>query len=316
MVRLATKELPLNATTRRVIDSLDDLYNRRASKSHGKFSDNHDNYPTSKHLREYILAGEKGFGDLTTKMMATLQQQASHKGAATGGHVLFAHFERGGRQFLLVAIVTDRLGAALTENYDFEDVEHLDMDGFRFAGRINIDGWTAGEERYIGFLKGKGAVSEYFKEFLGCDTTIQDRQDTTDLVSALKSFAESQGMTGAGKDEFLARAKTICERSSKAGEHLEFEPFANELMPKSPQTLLDALAHPDLKLNDGFVPDRRALSPLVKFKARTALWSIEFERDALREGKVRFDAVENTLTLTELPPELAGQLKHEITAGG
>jgi nucleoid-associated protein len=72
------------------------------------------------------------------------------------------------------------------------------------------------------------------------------------------------------------------------------------------------LTAPDLKLNDGFVPDRRALRSLVRFKARTALWSVEFEREALSGGKIRFDPADNTLTITDLPEELTTQLRAEL----
>lgn len=313
-VRTGNDHLAVTPTTQRVIDDLYDLYSRRASKSHGKFSTDEDYAPTQKHLREYVGGGGKDFASLTEKMMNTLKHQAGSRNAAQGGHVFFAHFERDGRQFLLVAIINDKLGATLTKTYDVTDIQHLDMEGFRFAGRINLTGWAAGEERYIGFLKGKGAVSEYFKAFLGCDTTIQDRQDTTDLVKTLRTFADAQGMTAEEKDEFLGKAKTIGDRCARNREEIEFEALANELMPKSPQTLLDVLADPERKLNDRFVPDRRALSSLVKFRARTPLWSVEFEREALSGGKVRYDAAENTLTLTDLPDELSAQLRSELAA--
>ena len=186
-VQIAKKTLPISATAQRVIDELSDLYNRRASKSHGKFTAA-EGYPTQTQIREYVNADEPNFLELTSRMMATLQREAVKKAASTGGHVLFAHFKRDGRDYLLVAIVTQKLRAALTSERDMRDVRHLDLDGFRFAGRVNLTGWAAGQDRYISFLKGKGDVADYFKEFLGCDAVVQDRVDTSNLVSALKDF--------------------------------------------------------------------------------------------------------------------------------
>lgn len=313
-VKTGNDHLKVTPTTQRVVDELYELYSRRASKSYGKFSVADDAAPTEKHLREY-LADKSDFADLTDKMMATLKHQAGLKNAAQGGHVFFAHFERDSRQFLLVAILNDKLSAALTSSYDVADVQHLDMDGFRFAGRINLTGWAANEERYIGFLKGKGAVSEYFMAFLGCDNSVQVRQDTTDLVHALKGYADAQGLIGEERDEFLGKAKTICDKASRNREEIEFEALANELAPKDPKALLSILTDPDRKLNDRFVPDRRALSSLVKFKGKTAQWTVEFERDALSGGKVRYDVSENSLTLLDLPDDLAAQLRNELVKG-
>src|SRR3546814_15742041 len=92
-------------------------------------------------------------------MMETLRSQAQARSASTGGHVLFAHFHREGHDYLLVAIITDKLSAALTSQRDVRDVRHLDLDGFRFAGRIHRTAWALWYERYIGFLDRQSAVS-------------------------------------------------------------------------------------------------------------------------------------------------------------
>ncbi len=312
-VNLAERLLPVTVTTQRVIDEIYDLYNRRASKSHGRFAAD-ENYPTQGQVRDYVEGEGRDFLRLTSRMMETLRTQAQARAASTGGHVLFAHFRRDERDFLLVAIVNDRLSAALTSERDMRDVRHLDLDGFRFAGRVNLTAWAAGEERYISFLKGKGDVSEYFRHFLGCDSVVQDRVDTSNLVAALREFVTESRMAEAEGNEFLGRAKAICERVSRAREELEFEAFANELMPRDPQRLKDHLAHTDRGLSDGFVPDRRALASLVRLRGGTRQWKVEFERQAVTDGAVVYDAERNTLTLRRLPDELVQQL-HEQGLG-
>lgn len=305
-------DLKKGPTVVRVVDELHRLYARRASKSHGKFSTDAANFPTQGFIRTYISQGSTNFDLLTTSLMTTLVAQARRKPGATGGHVFFVHFEDEAKQFIMIAIVNDRLGAAITEDFDVSDVTTLDLDGFRFAGRINLTSWMNDEERYVGFLKGKGDVAEYFKEFLGCDTTVQDRQDTHSLVAALKHFAETQKLNSADRDEFLQKAKNICDVSARKREELEFTSFANELFPKAPELLLKVLTDDKRKINDGFVPDRRALATLVRFKAKTPLWSVEFEREAVTQGKVRYNAKANTLTLNDIPAELAAELKANI----
>ncbi|PKR55486.1 nucleoid-associated protein [Thalassospira marina] len=310
-VSLGQDNAPITPTVTRVIDMLYDLYSRRASKSHGKFAENEADYPTQGHIRDFVNSNFQNFSDLTKKMMKTLQKEAGHKGAATGGHVFFAHFEREEQHFLLVTIVTDKLGAALTHNFEVKDVTHLDIDGFRFAGRINITNWSLNGQRYVGFLKGKGDVSEYFKEFLGCDTTELERKDTADLVAALKKFTEDQHMAPEAKGKFLAKAKHICDEAAKQREEIHFQALANELLPNAPEPLVLALANPDIGLNDGFIPNRRALGALVKFRGKTKFWSIEFDREALSGGAIHYNKDDNSLTLRELPPELVNQLKSE-----
>jgi|TARA_B100000678_G_scaffold185167_1_gene154760 nucleoid-associated protein len=314
-VQAADKQLAVTSTTQRVIDELYDLYNRRASKSHGKFT-TAEGYPTQAQVRDYVEDPENDFLRLTLRMMETLRSQAQARSASTGGHVLFAHFRREGHDYLLVAIITDKLSAALTSQRDVRDVRHLDLDGFRFAGRINLTAWAIGDERYISFLKGKGDVSEYFRHFLGCDSVVQDRVDTSNLVAALKEFVAEAKMAEKEGNEFLGRAKAICERASRAREEIEFDALANELMPKDPKKLADHLAHTDRGLSDRFVPDRRALASLVRFRGGTKQWKVEFDRDAVSNRSVIYDAAANTLTLTGLPDDLVAQLKSEGLGGG
>ncbi|MCD1634454.1 nucleoid-associated protein [Martelella mediterranea] len=303
--------LAVGNTAKRLIDDLHRLYARRPSKAYGRFSTDTDNFPSSLRLREYII-GTATFEETTLALMDTLSKEASARPASEGGHVFFAHFAREEIQYILVAIVNDKISAALTENTDLEDVKHLDVDGYRFAGRVNLHGWDNDQERYVSFLKGKGAVSEYFKAFLGCDTTVLARVETTNMVEALKDFAEKQNMNPAERTSFLDRAVDILSRDVKLDKPVDFAALANELLPDDPEPLIEVLADPDRSLNDGFVADRRALKGLVEFKQKTSNWTVEFARKALHEEKVRFDPVENSLTLLDVPENMRQELIKEI----
>jgi nucleoid-associated protein len=313
-VKLGKNDLPITQTAQRVIDLLYSLYIRRASKSHGKFAEDEVNYPTQIHVGAYIDGEFADFNKLTADMMLTLKKEASQKNAR-GGHVFFSHFNRDGKDYLLVAIINDTLGAALTDDLEPTDVNHLDMDGFRFAGRINMTGWRSGEDRYISFLKGKGDIAEYFKEFLGCDTSVAERYDTQTLVKALGEYADFKGLKGEEKQAFLKKAKDICDRLSKSQEALSFTSFSNEMAPDAPEDLLDTLTDPERKLNDNFVPHRPSLARLVRFQARTKHWSLEFDREALQTGPISYDREANVLIIRDLPAELIAELRSDIDDG-
>ncbi|MGV0762396.1 nucleoid-associated protein [Tistrella mobilis] len=308
---LGKSGLNITDPVQRVVDQLHKLYGRRTTKSHGKFSEDEDNYPTQRYLREYVNSEKKDFGALTESLMKTLAANAQTKAGATGGHVFFAHFQRDSKQFLMVAIVGDALSAALTQQNDVEDVTHLDIDGFRFAGRINITGWASKEERYIGFLKGKGNVAEYFQTFLGCTGSVQEKTDTRNLVNALMSFADAEDLAPDDKTKFLAKAKEICDRAAIKREEISFEALTNELVPDDPEKLRNHLTSPDLMLNDMFIPNRAVLNSLVRFKGRTDHWSLEFDRRAIEDGDVKYDPQKQTLTLSNLPTELKDRLRSE-----
>lgn len=309
-------DLAVTAPVQRVIDELHELYSRRGSKTHGRFSTDEDDYPMQRFLRDYVDGGGDAFGPMTERMMRTLETQARRKPNAGGGHVFFAHFANDKGTFLLIAILNDKLSAALTSSLDVQDIQHLDLDGFRFAGRINIDGWRAAEPRYIGFLKGKGDIAEYFREFLGCNDAVEAKAETRDLVDALGFYADARGMELEARQAFLQRAKDICGRSAKARTEISFEALANELVPDEPEGLLVVLVDPDRGLSDGFVPNSVVLGRLVSFKAKTSLWSLEFDRAALTTGQIEYNRAERTLTITDPPPELLDRLQGEMPGDG
>jgi len=64
-------------------------------------------------------------------------------------------------------------------------------------------------------------------------------------------------------------------------------------------------------LSSGFVPDRRALRPLVRFRASAQQWKIEFDRSSLRTGAVHYDKASNTLVLSDIPEQLRRMLLDE-----
>jgi len=299
-------------TTQRVIDSLYELYRQRGTKSHGKFSDDKDLYPTERFLTTYIADPATRFPSLVQSMMATLKNRAASRPAAVGGHVFFAHFQRDSRQYLLVAIVNDKVSAALSKAYQVTDVQHLDIDGFRFAGRINITGWLDHDDRYISFLKGKGDVAEYFREFLGCDVASAEKADTRELKEALNDYAAQKGFVEAEKQEFIKRAYDYCDLQARLKQELHFQALANAVMPHEPEPFLYYLTDPDRKLNDGFIPNRQSLRSMLKIKGDTEFWRLEFDRSAISKGQVEYDVERNELILRGIPPTMMQDIKDEL----
>jgi nucleoid-associated protein len=298
-------------TVQRLIDQIHKLYAERQSKGYGKFEDDEDNFPMHRYARDYFVDKKISFYDLSVAMMRTLKKSASNAPLSTGGFVLITHVSNGANDFILVALVTDVLGTTITEGLEIVDSTHLDIANLRVAGRIDLTGWQDGEERYISFLKGKGDVAEYFKEFLGCNDIVVARQETQKLIGCLKRFADTNKMDPAEKDKLLKGAHDWCTELSNSNMPVDLTALANLLWPADPKVLHNLFADEQLQLSDGFIPDKRSLRSLVRFSGKTASWRIDFERDALRNGEIDFDPDNETLTLKKLPQQLLSELKSE-----
>jgi nucleoid-associated protein len=307
--RLRDKLNALSDTNLKVVRKLVDEYSKRSGKAHGKFEIDVANYPVQTHLSNYYVDRNTSFLDATKEMMGTLCAKAQGTSATAGG-VIIAETEHNGVEHLLVAIVTEQWGAAMNADMELADSDHLDLKGFRFAGRVNLSEWVAGSETYLSFLRGKGQVAAYFMEFLGCTDSVSDKAETKTLKDALEHFASKSRLNEEKKREFFDRAYDICARHSAKKIPIDLEVFANELWPDNPKELTDILAEPERKLSDGFVPDRRVFKSFVQFTGQTDNWKIEFSRDAINRDII-FNKDE-TITLKNVPADLKERLRREI----
>lgn len=82
-----------------------------------------------------------------------------------------------------------------------------------------------------------------------------------------------------------------------------------------PNELLAVLTDDSLELSDGFVPDKKTIQKLVKFKGVAPHWTLELDRDALRCGDVEYDRHKNTLILSNLPEAFRNEILAELGDG-
>lgn len=311
--------LEVGDTVQRLIDQLTKIYTAKTGKSHGRFEEDIDNYPVSKFLENYFQNGNSDFVTTTLQMAESLRKSVQGT-ASTGGHVFFAHFRRISDEtdFFIVAILNDELGAALDRSKEVVDALHLDIKGFRLAGRVNLTNWAEGGEKYLSFIKGRGQdkVSDFFKLFLGCNNSVAAVLETQKLGKALEQFVQSKEMSEEHREEFLKSAYSVCKRYADKDMPFEINAFANELWPECPEELSGLFEESGLDISDGFIPDKRSLRSLIKFTGGSKNWRITFDRTALSSGEIEFDVKSEALVIKQLPKELLARLRMEVSQDG
>lgn len=307
--------LPVNNSVQRLVDHLYGLYAGNTAKGFGCFETNEDEYPAQRYIREHIVADNYDFIDLSKKLMERLQIKSGAELLATGGYVLIAKISAGDNNYLLVAIVTETIGTAITEGLDVIDSVHLDLSHLRVAGRIDLNAWQAGAERYISFLKGRGDIADYFKEFIGCNDVLKPLAETQKLVSAIETFAKEQITDIEARGDFLERTHQYILSLGK-NEPISLEALSNHAWPDNPENLRETLTREDFNLSDGFVPDRRAAKGLVNFEGKSQYWKLTFPRAAIRNGHVVYDEVNDRIILTSIPEDLRQELITETVEDG
>lgn len=255
-------------------------------------------------MRGYVREGKLDFPAFSAALAAQLQTRLAEDEVEESGYVLIARATVFGADCLYVALLPETLGSAMGDGLTLVENLQLDIHGLQVAGRIDLTAWQAGAERYIAFLKGRGEVADWFKRFLGCSDVVIALKETKKLVHTLSQFADTQQLETPARDAMLERAHQVLEEMHEAGAPLDLVDMAARIFPDAPQRLSDTLRDEALDLATGFVPDKRALRPLIRFKAAAQDWKLEFERSGLRSGTVHYDAANNALVLSNVPESL------------
>ncbi|ATE58651.1 nucleoid-associated protein [Thauera sinica] len=310
-VSLRPAPCPLDAAAVRLVERMCRQYAERSAKGFGRFEEDGEQFPLARWLREHVVEQSMDFIALSHRMAERLQAIADEEELDSGGFVVVARVREGEADCLWAALIGEAAGTGVSGALDVLDCAHLDFSALQAAGRVDLGGWQRGDERYLGFLRGRGRAGGWFKRFLGCSDVVVALQETKKLVMTLGRFVEEQHLEPAARDALLERAHGYLDALGESGEAVVFDELAREVFPEQPARLDAMLNAAEAKLADGFVPNRRAIRPLVRFSASGEQWKLEFDRSGLHSGAVHYDRATDTLVLSGVPEYLKRMLAEE-----
>lgn len=308
--------LTITGPVSKLVVDIHELYSGKASKGYGRFEKDELAFPLAGVLRKVFIDGDVGFFEASKSILRILAGKANDVPLSTGGYVMMAHVgNEASVSWFIVAIINNVDGTVIDdETLEVVDAAHVDLTSLRVAGRVNLTDWLSGDEevRYIGFLKQRGEVADYFKSFLGCNDLIVNSVETKKMVQVLKSFARDKSMQDQEATDFLQSAYDFCLTKTKSDTALSLDALSNAIWPEEPKELLDAFVAGDVQISDGFVPDGRSMKALVRMKYKTDYWSIDLDRHAITEGYAQYIPSKGELVLRNLPAGLKEELDREI----
>lgn len=231
---------------------------------------------------------------------------------STGGHVLFAHYQQGMTDYLAIALLHHSEGVAVTDELDVTPSRHLDLGQLHLTARINVSEWQNNKQskQYISFIKGKNGkkVSEYFRDFIGCQEGVDGPGETRTLLKAFSDFVESEDLPDESARE---KTKTLVDYASsqaKLGEPMGLEELSGLIDEDRPKAFYDHIRNKDYGLSPEIPADKRTLNQFRRFTGRAEGLSISFEAHLLGD-KIEYDEAAGTLIIKGLPTQLTDQLK-------
>lgn len=304
-------ELAASQAIENMLADLNESYNAKQGKAWGFFHAESGAYPFSGWLKAY-LDESQDFAAFSRQAVEQLQKLMGESNLSTGGHVVFAHYQQGMTDYLAIALLHHSEGVAVNDALDVTAAKHLDLSQLHLAARINISEWrnNANSKQYISFIKGKNGkkVSEYFRDFIGCQEGVDGPGETRTLLKAFSDFVESEDLP---EEQAREKTKTLVGYASsqaKLGEPMTLTKLSGLIDEERPKAFYDHIRNKDYGLSPEIPADKRTLNQFQRFTGRAEGLSISFEAHLLG-SKIEYDESSDTLVIRNLPTQLTDQLK-------
>jgi nucleoid-associated protein len=294
-----------------LLADLNESYNAKQGKAWGYFHEESGAYPFSGWLSQY-MDGNQDFTGFSRQAVEHLQKLMEESNLSTGGHVLFAHYQQGMTDYLAIALLHHSNGVAVTDALDVREAKHLDLGQLHLATRINLSEWKNNQQsrQYISFIKGKNGkkVSEYFRDFIGCQEGVDGPGETRTLLKAFSDYVESEDLPDEKAREKTSALVGYASSQARIGEPMSLEELSGVIDEERPRAFYEHIRNKDYGLSPEIPADKRTLNQFQRFTGRAEGLSISFESHLLG-SKVEYDEARDMLIIRNLPTQLTDQLK-------
>jgi len=267
--------------------------------------------PFEQRLIKYMAAVDDAqFIGLSRDATELLRSHMAAESFATGGYVVFAEYKHEEDTFFLVALLSTKAQPNFDENLNLISSVAIDFNHLRYAGRVRYSGVPGNEDGVVHFISRRTEeLSDYFREFLGCEPVLDSSVQAKLLYTALSNFAETEEMSREDKEEMMHQTHSYWEDCRRNDRPMTVTGLANYLRPDDPRVMSKHLSQESWGLAGEFSPPpSRAMKQFKKFTFSRAGLKLEFDRnDWLGNITVR----EKSVTIRNAPEDLIKQLAEE-----
>lgn len=312
----ATDLIAPSAQLTSLVERILGTYNNKHAKQAGVFQEDKVAYPLAAQL-EMVMDGKKSLLEASTDVLGRMEQLLNANLASSGGHLFFARYTRDKQQFMLVVKLMTEPGQVFRQLTAVDDATHLSVDRLQVAARINLTAWKSKDKsRYVTFVSTRegGHTSNYFRDFIGCDVTVESREESKKLAAVIDDFVkEKVASRELTVTEATTRKRNVFDHAAEVNakqEPLSLAEVASLVWPGEREVFLTYLnQHPNAPA-DNFSPDRRALRTLAEYSYRSADFKLTMSLEFKLEHKVIVDA--ERLVIENPPADLIRELNDAL----
>ncbi len=318
---LSQESIATSPTLEHFLEELNKAYNSKPSKVFGSFiapesinmtSDEIESAVTSSEvLLTGLLEEQINFIDYSHQSMNLLKHYIDQASKATGGYMVFVRYTLFGSDFMMVVMLNNMAGIAVDNNFGISHVDYLDISKLHLAARIDLTLWEEDPKsgRYISMIRGKESnkLSEYFRNFIGSDETIDSKHETSELLSAVNHYCDEKIQDDEQKSEFKKKSANFCLEQADKGQNVVLKDFSGYVADSAVDDFMNYIKSEQYELNNEISPNKTIVRKFNKISGRNQQVSITINEEALGDTVI-YDADKDTLTFSDLPASLKSQL--------
>lgn len=305
VLALAESVLPNDSSADTLMQQIKKIYNGKSSKAWGVFQDNQTTYPFSRLLQSYL--SDDDFLEFSLQSMHLLKSKIDNQRLATGGYLLFVHYD----DYLMIVMLDDVDGTMITDDLQIQETTHLDMSKLHLAARVGIETWEADEDRkYLSLIKGtnKRDYALYFQDFIGCDEFSEPKEQTRTLIRIVNDYCHEHELDSHETKRVKKGVFDFCDTKRKAKEAVELSELANAVFSSEPEVFLEHCRRDEYTLSDSFELDNKELKRLTYISVKGTGFSLSFNVELLGET-VHYDQETKSLQFESLPDDVINNIE-------
>ncbi len=314
VLHISSAELVESQATENLLNDFNEAYNAKTGKGWGFFHPESGAYPFSGWLKGFYDGGDFiEFSQIAVEHLTKLMEESN---LSVGGHVLFAHYQQGMTDYLVIGLLQHSESITVNADLTVTTSKHVDFGSITLAARINLTEWRNNPKsrQYVSYIKGKTGKksSEYFRDFIGCQEGVDGPGETRTLLKAFSDFVTAEDLHEDSAREKTQALVSYSMAQAKIGEPITLDELSELIDEDRPKAFYDFIRNKDYGLSPEIPADKRTLNQFRRITGRTEGLSISFEAHLLGD-KIEFDEAGGTLTLRGLPTQLTEQLKRAST---
>ncbi|EMF7245000.1 nucleoid-associated protein [Klebsiella variicola] len=323
-----------------LVMSLNDLIGKRENQAaRGTFDTDDATFKVPPAFQSYYEGDCSAdfFHAFTKVCMQELAKQAKDptRVAASGGAIVFAHYQSNHTQFMLITMVKQKEALRLNKDLKPVGTVQLDLSKIHQAARINFDRYYQHETieseedkpTYLAFVSPKVNLdaSGYFVASLGCSDSVPSAKATDGALNGVRNFFSANSELTAYKTKaYEAVLQYLNDKEpGELASLTEIEHVVRKVVPIEKQTnidnFVDYLNSEEVGLPLEFSINRMILGKRSKVKAKSTGWELSFEKrffGTAAGSVIQYMRNEKKLVISRLDEETIKKLEEALNDKG